>query len=483
MVEDKQISREFEGLIHGISRERIIDSTIHSMMICPMCEHIFWNPQTCSNPDCGRTLCEPCLKRAVEERETCEYCLQATKYNPNPFFVQSFKKLTFKCQNHPKCSEILTYKDLPYHICRHDQMKCPISPECKWMGDREELVEHIPQCPKEIVTCKNEGCGHKHQRETEEEHTLKCMFQTIQCPKLCGFEGRRGQLDEHLSIQCPLVQLECGYIYRGCEYSPVRRDYEGHMLGCLYQPKVVGCGHEVNLGDEEGHCEVCNEFPMPCDQCGYVFTRGGLVGHRCLTFLHGLIGAQGGEIGTLEQKVETQGGEIGTLEQKIETQGGEIGTLEQKIETQGGEIKAQGNEIETQGQKIVTQEQKIGTQRHEIETQGHEIKAQGNVIETQGGEIKAQGNVIQVQGHEIETQGQKIETQELKIETQRHEIETQGQKIGTQEHEIETQNHQIVSLGRKITSQDNKITVLEHIIEGFQPHMVHIKSKYIYRKD
>ena len=476
MVEDKQISREFEGLIHGISRERIIDSTIHSMMICPMCEHIFWNPQTCSNPDCGRTLCEPCLKRAVEERETCEYCLQATKYNPNPFFVQSFKKLTFKCQNHPKCSEILTYKDLPYHICRHDQMKCPISPECKWMGDREELVEHIPQCPKEIVTCKNEGCGHKHQRETEEEHTMKCMFQTIQCPKLCGFEGRRGQLDEHLSIQCPLVQLECGYIYRGCEYSPVRRDYEGHMLGCLYQPKVVGCGHEVNLGDEEGHCEVCNEFPMPCDQCGYVFTRGGLVGHRCLTFLHGLIGAQGGEIGTLEQKIETQ----------------------------GGEIKAQGNEIETQGQKIVTQEQKIGTQRHEIETQGHEIKAQGNVIETQGGEIKAQGNVIekqrheiktqgheikaqgnviQVQGHEIETQGQKIETQELKIETQRHEIETQGQKIGTQEHEIETQNHQIVSLEHKITSQDNKITVLEHIIEGFQPHMVHIKSKYIYRKD
>ena len=434
MVEDKQICREFEGLIHGISRERIIDSTINPMVICPMCEHIFWNPQTCSNSECGRTLCEPCLKRAVEERETCEDCLQATKYDPNPFFVKSFKNLTFKCQNHPKCSEILAYKDLPYHICRHDQMKCPISPECKWMGDREELVEHIPQCPKEIVTCKNEGCGHKHQRETEEEHTMKCMFQTIQCPKLCGFEGRRGQLDEHLSIQCPLVQLECGYIYRGCEYSPVRRDYEGHMLGCLYQPKVVGCGHEVNLGDEEGHCEVCNEFPMPCDQCGYVFTRGGLVGHRCLTFLHGLIGAQGGE---------------------IKAQGGEIGTLEQKIETQGGEIKAQGNEIETQGQKIVTQEQKIGTQRHEIETQRHEI-------ETQGHEIKAQGNVIQVQGHEIETQ---------------------GQKIVTQEHEIETQNHQIVSLEHKIASQDNKITVLEHIIEGFQPHIVHIKSKYIYRKD
>ena len=413
MVEDKQICREFEGLNHGISVERIIDSTINAMMICPMCEHIFWNPQTCSNSECGRTLCEPCLKRAVEERETCEDCLQATKYDPNPFFVKSFKNLTFKCQNHPKCSEILAYKDLPYHICKHDQMKCPISPECKWQGEREELVEHIPECPKEIVTCKNEGCGHKHQRENQEEHTMKCMFQTIQCPKLCGFEGRRGQLDEHLSIQCPLVQLECEYIYRGCEYSPVRRDYEGHMLGCLYQPKVVGCGHEVNLGDEKGHCEVCNEFPMPCDQCGYVFTRGGLVGHRCLTFLHGLIGAQGGEI-------KAQGGEIGTLEQKIETQEQKIETQELKIEIQGHEIGAQRLEIETQGQKIVTQEQKIGTQEHKIETQNHQI---------------------------------------VSLE------------------------HKITSQDNKITSQDNKITVLEHIIEGFKPQIVHIKSKYIYRKD
>ena len=434
MVEDKQISTEFEGLIHGISGERIIDSTIQSMMICPMCEHIFWNPQTCSTPDCGRTLCEPCLKRAVEERETCKDCLQATKYDPNPFIVKSFKTLTFKCQNHPKCSEILIYKDLPYHICKHDQMKCPISPECKWQGDREELVEHIPECPKEIMICKNEGCDHKHQRENQEEHTMECMFQAIQCPKLCGFEGRRGELEEHLSTQCPLVQLECGYIYRGCEYSPVRRDYEGHMLGCLYQPKVVGCGHEVNFGDEEGHSEVCDEFPVPCDQCGYVFTRGGLVGHRCLAFLG--------------QKIETQGDKIETQEQKIGTQGQKIETQEHKIETQGNEIKAQG---------------------HEIETQRHEIKGQGQKIETQEHKIETQERKIETQRHEIETQRHEIETQRHEIETQKHKIEIQG-------HEIETQNNQIVSL-------EHKITVLENIIEGFQPHIVHIKSKYMYRKD
>ena len=99
MIEDRRINAEFEGLSHGINPERIIDSTGYPMMICPMCEQILWNPQMCSDPDCGCTLCERCLKRAVEERETCEDCLQTTKYDPNPFFVKSFKNLTFRCHN------------------------------------------------------------------------------------------------------------------------------------------------------------------------------------------------------------------------------------------------------------------------------------------------------------------------------------------------------------------------------------------------
>ena len=345
MVEDKEISTEFEGLIHGINPERIIGSTINPLMICPMCKHIFWNPQMCSNSECGRTLCEPCLKRAVEKRETCEDCLQTTKYDPNPFFVKSFKNLTFKCQNHPKCSEILTYKDLPYHICRHDQMKCPISEECEWQGDREELVKHIPQCPKEIIVCKNEGCGNKHQRGNQEEHITKCMFQHIECPKLCGFEGGRGQLEEHLSTQCPLVELECGYLYRGCQYSPGRKDYLDHMNGCLYQPKIVECGHEVNLKDEKEHIEECPEFPLPCTQCGYVFTRGRLLGHRCFPFLHGLIQTQGLQIEKLEQNMNVQNNKNEIQEEKIETQNHQIVSLERMITSQENKITSQDDKI------------------------------------------------------------------------------------------------------------------------------------------
>ena len=351
MVEEKEISAEFEGLVHGISPERIITATIHPMMICPMCDRIFWNPQTCSTSDCGRTLCEPCLKLTVELRETCEDCLQPIKYDPNTFFGGSFKNLNFRCQNHPKCQETFTYKDLPYHICPHTQLKCPIS-ECEWKGERQELEKHLPQCPKEIIRCQNKGCENKHQRGNMGNHRSECMFQNISCPQFCGFEGRRGQLEEHLTILCPLVQVECGYKGRGCEYNPMRKDYQDHLFGCLYQPKLLKCGHQVNLKDEDEHSEVCDEFPLPCSQCGYILTRGQLLGHRCLPFLHGLIAQQ-------EKKIETQEHKIETQEHKIETQ-------EHKIETQKHDITSQKNKNDMQDDQIVNLKHKMASQDNKI---------------------------------------------------------------------------------------------------------------------
>ena len=406
MVEKKEFSAEFEGLIHGISPERLISSTIQSMMLCPMCECIFWNPQTCSTPDCGRTLCEPCLKRTVEDQETCKDCHQPTKYDPISFFAKSFKNLTFRCENHPKCQETFIYKDLPYHICSHTQMKCPIS-ECEWEGERQELEKHLPQCPKEIIRCQNEGCGNKHQRGNMGDHISECMFQNILCPQVCGFEGRRGELEEHLITLCSLVQVNCEYKGRGCEYNPLRKDYQDHIFGCLYQPKLLKCGHQVNLKDEDEHSEICNEFPHPCSKCGYIFTRGQLLDHSCFPFLHDLIAQK-------ENKIEAQ---------------------EHKIETQKHKIQIQDHKIEDQEHKIETQEHKIETQEHKIKTQEHKIETQE---------------------HKIQTQDPKIEAQEHNIEAQEHKIVSLEHNMTAQKKENETQKKKIISLVRKNDNASNR---------------------------
>ena len=182
--------------------------------------------------------------------------------------------------------------------------------------------------------------------------------QNIECPKLCGFEGGRGQLEEHLSTECPLVQLECGYIYRGCQYSPVRRDYLDHMNGCLYQPKIVECGHEVNLKGEKEHFEECPEFPLPCTQCGYVFTRGRLLGHRCFPFLHGLIQTQGYQIEIQGYGIETQRLQIESLEQNMPVQRNKNQIQENNNQIQENNNQIQEKKIETQNHLVVEESDK-----------------------------------------------------------------------------------------------------------------------------
>ena len=245
MEEEKPINPQFEGLEHGITPERTIES-IHQMMICPKCKHIYWNPQMCFTPKCGQTLCEPCLKRALERGESCDKCKSSTKYEANPFVANSLTGLTFRCMNHPKCEIILEYEDLPHHICIYDQMKCPIM-GCEWNGERKSLEEHLSICPKEILLCPNEGCGEKEERGRLDQHREECLFEEIYCPKDCGYQGRRGVLPQHIDMECPKVK-------------------------------------------------------MPCPQCEYLFLRRELAAHRCLPFLLGMIADQAERIAEQESK-------------------------------------------------------------------------------------------------------------------------------------------------------------------------------------
>ena len=246
MEEEKHFNPQFEGLEHGITPDRIIESSIYPMMTCPKCKHIYWNPQMCSTLKCRETLCEPCLKRALERGETCDKCKSSTQYEPNSFVANSLTDLTFRCMNHPKCEIILEYEDLPHHICIYDQMKCPIM-GCEWNGERKSLEEHLPICPKEIIFCPNEGCGEKEERGRLDQHREECLFEEIYCPKDCGYQGRRGVLTQHIEMECAKVK-------------------------------------------------------MPCPQCAYLFLRGELAAHRCLPFLLGMIADQAERIAEQESK-------------------------------------------------------------------------------------------------------------------------------------------------------------------------------------
>ena len=299
-MEERAINPEFEGLQHGITRERMINVSVYPMMICPKCEHIYWNAQMCSTPRCGRTLCEPCLK-GCGEGERCEGCHKSSKYEANPFVGRSFIELTFHCVNQPKCKEILRYEELAYHICGYDQMKCPMG-ECEWEGERGEMSKH---------------------RE-------ECLYEEIYCPKECGYKGKRGILADHIENTCPKAQLPCAHTSRGCTSMPLRGDYESHVLTCLYQPTVLKCNHLVNLKEEEGHAAICPQYPLSCPHCAYTFTRNEVYDHKCLPFLLGLITQQEIKNTTQANQILEQNTQIAALEGTIQHLNTAILNIEEK---------------------------------------------------------------------------------------------------------------------------------------------------------
>ena len=284
MKKEGEINPNFEGLKQGISISRLINETVHQTVICPMCKNIFWNPRMCSESKCGHTLCEPCLQNSLLTSEICMKCEHPAKYVVNNYIEQQIlSKFIFKCE-HPKCETQISYNELPYHICGYELVNCKIE-GCEWKGERSSLPQHITNCPVEVIFCPNEECKERLRRGELPDHLLKCSFQEVHCPEKCGFQGHRHKLEMHLQTDCELVHLECAYKERGCNLKPIRGEMKSHLVNCRFQPKHLECGHNINLGEFEGHVKDCPDYPLSCVNCGFIFMRGELEAHKCLPFL------------------------------------------------------------------------------------------------------------------------------------------------------------------------------------------------------
>ena len=312
-MKKEEINPNFEGLKHGISTSRLTNETVSQTVICPLCQNIFWNPRMCSQPKCGHTLCEPCLNKSLLTSEICLKCEHPAKYIVNEFLEQQIlSKFIFKCE-YPKCEIQITYDELPFHICAFELVNCKIE-GCEWKGERNNLSLHIISCPVEIISCPNEECKEQIRRGELPDHLLKCTFQEVHCPEKCGFQGHRHKLEMHLQRNCELVHLECAYKERGCNLKPIRGEMKSHLVNCRFQPKHLECGHNINLGEFEGHVKDCPDYPLSCVNCGFIFMRGELEAHKCLPFLSE-------KVKSLEIVIRDMGAQIETMKDKRAEEG------------------------------------------------------------------------------------------------------------------------------------------------------------------
>ena len=136
----------FEGNTHGITTDRLHNSTLNDLLVCTICKKIYWNPQECQN--CGIVYCEPCLKMSLKKNERCPSCKKGAKFGACKSLLRRLDALQFNCNNW-QCSDIMGYKELPNHICPYDTVFCKIR-GCTWKGQRMNFLNHMQKCPLKL---------------------------------------------------------------------------------------------------------------------------------------------------------------------------------------------------------------------------------------------------------------------------------------------------------------------------------------------
>ena len=192
---------------------------------CPLCLHVTREPNLTSC--CGQHFCGSCINRIITDRKPCPFCKERR------FSVLLDKKqkrkvleLEVECSERNKnCTWTGKLSDLDAHVndeCRYVNVACPRG--CGTEVQRWMLDKHTSNsCPNRLYVCRYCRRKDTYQLITT-EHFPKCPKYPVHCPNNCTIKSfKREVLNDHITQDCPLQQVDCEYKCFGCSAVVVRR--------------------------------------------------------------------------------------------------------------------------------------------------------------------------------------------------------------------------------------------------------------------
>ena len=221
---------------------------------CPVCKRVQREPNqlTC----CGKLICKSCLDTLVRRKKCCPNCgvvlIKEKKFFPDTNAKRKIKSLRVWCQNKNN--------------------------GCTWSGPLRDMDTHIPECPNEMVECKNtkefirngsytslleyklrlgQFCDQKVQRHLlQQQHmSQKCKWRVVSC-QYCREDGTHHIITgEHVQV-CRRVPLLCPH--HGCEVKVQRLRMLSHQQTCPKgiidcQYSQLGCTTKIKREDIQTH--------------------------------------------------------------------------------------------------------------------------------------------------------------------------------------------------------------------------------------
>ena len=223
---------------------------------CPVCFQFVWNPFLTAC--CGNHFCDACVKFTKEKSNQCPFC------NEKPIigiidkkFQRQINELQVYClHKRHGCSWVGELGKLPKHLeqdktdgdCKFVQLSCSLL--CGKTIFRCELEEHLTmECPLRACVC--EYCSFSSTYEdVATKHYSDCPSYPIVCPNLCSKEKlKRSSLDRHL-LDCPDEIVLCSFNEMGCEERMKRRCLQEHIEANVMQHQLMICNAFKNVKKE-----------------------------------------------------------------------------------------------------------------------------------------------------------------------------------------------------------------------------------------
>ena len=207
---------------------------------CPICLSVLREPHqvTC----CGYSYCQSCIERIQLQKSSCPTC-NATDFSvfPNKGLKRSLYSLKIHCRHEKKgCQWTGELRELDKHLntnpklgeqqlvgCEFARIECHY---CLELYQRRHITAHqTKECLHRPFNCHYCGDYRAGFEDVMTKHWPVCEFYPVSCPNECGVYPERQNLEHHVSKDCPLTVVNCGFHYAGCEVQLPRKDMPAHL--------------------------------------------------------------------------------------------------------------------------------------------------------------------------------------------------------------------------------------------------------------
>ena len=214
---------------------------------CPICLLILKDPQQAKC--CGKKFCKSCVEKALILDKYCPTCRSsAPEAFPDKSCKQELYKLrvhcsTTNCKWKGELCELNRHLNLSpssntlYSGCKLVSIQCDY---CRKKFKRAELKHHRQlRCVNRPFTCPHCLECKGTYRHVTRNHYSRCLSFPIACPKKCKALIPRKEKQEHLDRHCPLVEVDCEYLFAGCKKKILRRDLCAHLNEVKHSELVI----------------------------------------------------------------------------------------------------------------------------------------------------------------------------------------------------------------------------------------------------